>query len=186
MLLRSGGPVGAEGARDILAVRPGVDSVAQPLLAEEYDESAPAISWDGRWIAYVSTETDREEVFVRPFPDVDSGKIQVSTQGGVMPYWAHNGEELFFVEPSTLDMMAARFETTPRFRVVEREPLFTIPPLYATSPVGLLYDVTQDDQRFLMARPYLAGGAEEGDGGEANRFVLVQNFFEELRQRVGN
>ncbi len=186
LLLRSSGPRGVEGARDILAVRPGVDSVAQPLLAEEYDESAPAISWDGRWIAYVSTETDREEVFVRPFPDVDSGKVQVSTEGGIMPYWAHNGEELFFVEPSTLNMMGARFETTPRFRVVEREPLFTIPPRYEGSLVGLLYDVTQDDQRFLMARPYEGAGVEAGDGGEANSFVLVQNFFEELRERVGN
>ena len=186
LLLRSAGPPGVEGARDILAIRPGVDSVAQPLLAEEYDELAPAISWDGRWIAYVSTETDREEVFVRPFPDVDSGKVQVSTEGGIMPYWAHNGEELFFVDPSTLDMMAARFETTPRFRVVEREPLFTIPSDYERSRVGLLYDVTQDDQRFLMARFYVVAGVEEGDAGQANAFVLVQNFFEELRQRVGN
>ena len=186
LLLRSGGAGGVEGGRDILAVRPGVDSVAQPLLAEEYDESAPAISPDGSWIAYLSTETGREEVFVRPFPDVDAGKAQVSTEGGIMPYWAHNGRELFFLDPSTRAMMAAEFETTPRFRVVEREPLFTLPSEYQTTPVGLQYDVTQDDQRFLMARSYEGAGAEEGDEGETNAFVLVQNFFEELKQRVGN
>ena len=184
LLLRSGGFGGVVGGRNILAVRPGVDSVAQPLLAEEYDETAPAISPDARWIAYLSTETGREEVFVRPFPDVDAGKVQVSTGGGIMPYWAHNGSELFFVEPSTRVMMAARFETTPRFRVVEREPLFTIPTQYDVGLVGLLYDVTQDDQRFVMSRFY--EGAGSGDEGETNAFVLVHNFFEELRERVGS
>ena len=184
LLLRSSGEGGREGGRDILVARPGVDSVAQPLLAEEeYDESAPAISWDGNWIAYVSTETGREEIFVRPFPDVDAGKSQVSTGGGVMPYWAHNGRELFFMEPGTRAMMAAQFETTPRFRIIDRESLFTIPTDYETAPVILLYDVTRDDQRFLMGRSYT--GTEEGEG-QANRFVLVQNFFEELKERVGN
>ena len=137
-----------------------------------------------RWIAYGSTETGREEVFVRPFPDVDAGKVQLSTAGGTVPYWAHNGSELFFVEPSTRTMTAARFETTPRFRVVVREPLFTIPTQYDISPVALLYDVTQDNQRFVMSRRYEA--AREGDEGRTNAFVLVQNFFEELRERVPN
>ncbi len=179
LLLRPGGTGGVEGRRDILAVRPGVDSVALPLLAEEYDESAPAISPDGSWIAYLSTETDREEVFVRPFPDVDAGKVQVSTEGGVMPYWAHNGPELFFVEPSTRTMMVARFETTPRFRVVEREPLFTIPPQYDLSVVSLLYDVTQDDQRFIMSRFF--------EGGDRDRGQRVRSGAELLRgvERAG-
>ena len=60
-----------------MAVRPGVDSVALPLLAEEYDELHPSLSPDGRWLAYSSTETGSREVFVRPFPDVESGKWQV-------------------------------------------------------------------------------------------------------------
>ena len=81
-------------------------------------------------------------------------------------------------------MVAAQFETTPRFRTVGREPLFTIPTEYETEPVILLYDVTRDDQRFLMGRSYT--GTEEGEEGEANRFVLVQNFFEELKERLGN
>ena len=118
LLLRSGGTPGVVGSRSIFAVRPGVDSVAQPLREEEYDESAPAISPDRRWIAYVSTETGRKEVFARPFPDVDTGKVQVSTEGGTMPYWAHNGRELFFMESDTRTMMAAEFETTPRFRIL--------------------------------------------------------------------
>ena len=70
-------------------------------------------------------------------------------------------------------------------RVIEREPLFAIPPGYEIRRYFLLYDVAQDDQRFLMARLY--EGAEGGEeDGEANRFVLVRNFFEELKERAPN
>jgi len=71
------------GNRDIVAFRPGVDSVAVPLLVEEYDEKQPACSPDGRWLAYVSNETGSDEVYVRPFPDVDDFKFPVSTNGGI-------------------------------------------------------------------------------------------------------
>ena len=60
-------------------------------------EFEAALSPDGRWMAYVSTETGRQEVFVRPFPEVEAGKWQVSTAGGTSPVWAHSGQELFFV-----------------------------------------------------------------------------------------
>ena len=71
--------IGNAAARDILALRPGVDDMAIPLIAtEEFWEQGPAISLDGRWLAYSSNETGRQEVFVRPFPDVEGGKWQVS------------------------------------------------------------------------------------------------------------
>ncbi len=149
-----------EGGRDILAVRPGVDRVAEELLAErEYDESSAAISRDGRWIAYVSTETGILEVFVRPFPDVDADKVPVSSGGGIMPLWAHNGRELFFVEPGADastpgTMMAAQFETTPDFRIGRTYPLFELEPGILTAPSFLLYDVSRDDRWFLMQRDY--------------------------------
>lgn len=145
------------GDRDILTVRPGVDSVAQPLMADPvYDESSPTISRDGRWIAYVSTETGVPEVYVRPFPDVDADKVLVSSGGGIMPYWAHNGRELFYVEPSpgASTMTAVLFETTPRFRAIDYTRIFPIPPDIITAPIMTYYDVTQDDRRFLMARVY--------------------------------
>ncbi|NIP94707.1 MAG: hypothetical protein GWO24_15205, partial [Akkermansiaceae bacterium] len=67
---------------------------------ETYHESAPAISRDGRWLAYQSNETGDWEIFVRPFPDVDSGRWQVSTNGGYSPVWANSGRELFYIDAS--------------------------------------------------------------------------------------
>ncbi len=166
------------GARDILALRPGVDSVPLPLLAtQEFAEQDPAISPGGRWLAYTSDETGGFEVFVRPFPDVESGKWQVSTEGGMMPLWAHSGRELFFRNSDTRDVMAAQIETDSGFQAVGLETLFTV-------PRGCLLragnDITPDDERFLMVRPY-GGEADE----TATEVIVVENFFEELKEQVG-
>ena len=177
LVLRTGGT----GRRDILALRPGVDSVPLPLLTEEYDEQSAALSPDGSWLAYVSTETGSEEVFVRPFPNVDSGRWQVSTDGGIMPVWAHSGRELFYVDGSRV-LVAVQVETDPSFQVGATEVLFTIPPGYRTSRATTLYDITPDDQRFLMARLY-QGAAQEETGPQMS-LILVQNFVEELKARV--
>ncbi len=176
MVLRTGG-------RHILALRPGVDSVPLPLLTEEYDEQAPALSPDGRWLAYVSTETGSPEVFVRPFPDVDSGKWQISTDGGVQPVWAHNGRELFYIDGSRA-LVATQVETASSFQVGGKETLFTLPPGYNSGAVSILYDIAPDDQRFLMYRPYQ--GDSQEDPGPPSQLILVQNFFEELKRLVPN
>ena len=68
----------------------------KPLLQEKYHETQPQISPDGRWMAYVSDESGKSEVYVRPFPDVDKGKWQVSTSGGDSPLWSPDGRELFY------------------------------------------------------------------------------------------
>jgi Tol biopolymer transport system component len=169
------------GNRDIVAFRPGVDSVAVPLLVEEHDETTPALSPDGRWLAYVSNETGSDEVFVRTFPDVDDGKFPVSTNGGIMPVWADDGRELFFVDDDR-GLVAAQIDTDSGFQVTEREILFTVPRGFRTSSDNILFDVSPDGQRFLMARtPDLAGG-----GGAPIQTMLINNFFQVLKDRVGN
>ena len=151
------------------------------LVASEYSEQGPALSPDGQWLAYSSDETGRNEVFVRPFPDVAGGKWQVSTEGGVRPLWAHSGGQLFFVNPQTREMVVAEIETVSGFQW-ETSTLFTIPTGYKISVNGDFYDIDSDDRRFLMARAYRDD--EEGPG--AAELILVQNWFEELRQRVPN
>ena len=181
LVFRSAAVAPDEGQRDIMGFRPGVDSAAISLVATEYQEHAPAVSPDGRWLAYSSDETGRHEVFVRPFPDVESGKQQVSLEGGIAPRWAYSGRELFYLNPGSVELVAVSIETEPDFRVLSQEALFSVPEGTLLSPSVNFYDVAPGDERFLMGRAFQAGGAE-GSGGPS--LVLVQNFFEELKARV--
>ena len=96
--------------------------------------------------------------------------------GGLAPLWSRDGTELFFISPDRT-MMSAPVETDPTFRVTAREPLFQIGPEFLIGDRTTQYDVS-DDGRFLMIRA-IAG--TEG----ASRVVLVRNWFEEIRERVG-
>jgi serine/threonine-protein kinase len=177
LVLRTAGVQDLSGGRDIVAVRRGVTDEVVPLLTAAYDEAAPALSRDGRWLAYASTQTGRYELYVRPFPNVDDGHWQVTTQGGSAPVWAHNGEELFYVDAARR-LASVRFTADPGFRVSGTETLFTIPPGFDLAQVATLYDVAPDDERFLMARVYRGGDARRRGAPE---IVLVKNFLEELR-----
>jgi serine/threonine-protein kinase len=169
------------GARDILAIRPGVDSVAVPLVASpSFLEQGPALSRDGRWLAYSSNETGRHEIFVRPFPDVGSGRWQVSSGGGITPVWAHNGRELFYVDPTTRELKAAAFATTATtFQPSRPSTLFEIPRGVLFNQFGNqeMFDVAPGDQRFLMARRY-------GANSSAASTILVQGFLGEVKRLV--
>jgi hypothetical protein len=186
LILRTGGTPNVAGGRDIVGLRPGVDNVARPLVVSDFDEAGPAVSPDGRWLTYHSAETGRREVYIRPFPDTEGRKIQVSDGGGRAAVWAHSGRELFYVTdgPTTggsRDLMVAEIRPGPLLAVVERRVLFSVPGGMYFANNSTSYLVTEDDQRFLMAR--IAGTGDEQDQGE---LILIQNFFEELRGRLGN
>jgi serine/threonine-protein kinase len=179
LVIRSALSPTALGRRDIYAVRPGVDSAAVPLMAApDYQEIQPAVSPNGRFIAYASDETGRLEVYVRPFPNVELGKWPVSVQGGESPRWSRDGRELFYLEPSrrmvAVDVLAegADFQHGPS------EALFTLPSDIEVSGVWPKYDVAPDG-RFVFSRFVTGDGPSEPASA-----VLVLNFFEELRQRV--
>ena len=80
------------------------DSAPEPFIQTPQSERAPAISPDGSWIAYVSTETGIAEVFVRPYPD-DGRAWQVSAGGGDSPLWSRDGRRLFFTALEEDDLM---------------------------------------------------------------------------------
>ncbi len=174
LLLRVGR--GGPNRRDILAYRPETDSVPTPLVAEPHDDISPAISPDGRWLAYASNESGRYEVYVRPFPDVERGRWQVSSNGGVDPHWAHGTNELYYLSPTA--MMAAEYQTEPTFRVGDQRELFPVGPEFLRGINYRLYDLSPDDRRFVMLRP--VGQAPESDV----RVVLVENWFEELKRKM--
>jgi serine/threonine-protein kinase len=143
----------------------GADRHATPLLGTRYMEAYPALSADGRWLAYVGDESGRLEVYVRPYPGL-GGKIVVSQNGGTEPVWSRDGRELFYIGlvNGAPNLVAAQVETSPQFRVVSRTPLFDYSGFETATPHAN-YDVMPDGQSFLMVR--LA---------RASEFTYLQNW----------
>ncbi len=166
-------------SRDIRTFRPGVDTAAVPLLANQgYDERAPTLSPDGRWMAYESNESGRDEIYVRPFPNVEAGRWQVSTQGASEPRWSRDGREIFFRSAEEV-MTAVPVTTTPAFSVGAAQPLFSTKG-YARALSYRAYDAAADGQRFVLLRLDADSAA-----AAAGRMVFVDNWFEELRAKLG-
>ena len=179
IVVRTSGADFEFGRRDLMVFRAGTDTTLTPLVATpQYAEEDPAISPDGRWLAYASNETGATELFVRPFPDVEAAKIQVSTAGGGAPVWANTLQELYFIDGSR-NLVAATYEAAPTFRVTGLTLLFTLPERFLTGNGLNFYSVSPDDQRFLMARDIATPGESLG-----LRHILVENFFRELRRQV--
>jgi len=154
---------------------PGQVRKAQPFLRTRFNESAAHFSPDGRWLAYMSDESGRWEIYVQPYPG-PGGKWQISTEGGMEPAWNPNGRELFY--RSGDKMMAVEIATQPGFTTGKPRMLFE--GRYELSPVQLdNYDVSHDGQRFLMLKP-----DEQTSSSAPTQINVVQNWFEELKQKV--
>lgn len=169
----------ADGTGDArLAGSAGVDSLTRGIVPNGSNATGASLSPDSRWLAYVSNEQGTNEVFVRPFPNVNGGKWQVSRGGGSAPLWAHNGRELFYVANGTMHLVS--IQPGPPFSADPPRALFTIPEyVRAGSPVGGTFAVTPDDRRFLMVRDN-----KWEDMAGTPTLVVVQNFFEELRAKL--
>ena len=163
------------GAGDILMIRPGVDSVATPLVTSPGADYSPAVSPDGKWLAYVSNETGRLEVYVTPFASPRAAKWVVSTSGGTTPRWSHRGDELFYLDPRS-NMVATRIATTPTFAVQSTSVLFNASDFVQTTVSRRNYDVSADDQRFLMV--------QRADGAKRGQVVVVEHWLDEMRRKA--
>ena len=155
---------------DIVAIAIA-DGTTVPLVETTFWEGNPRSSPDGGWMAYVSNRSEVEEVYVLAYPEPGESHL-VSIGGGVDPNWSADGTELFYRSGSTI--MAVDVRTQPTFEVLGApEPLFS----------GT-YDFTQ------------TGNWGVGPGGQfvmiksnpstLRQFQVVLNWFEELRQRMGN
>ncbi len=163
---------------DILAKR--LDAALEPsgeavgLLTTPAAERTPTFSPDGRWVAYVSDESGRDEIYVRPFPDVDDARWQVSVEGANEPLWSRGGGEIFY-RRSDGDLVAVAVRTEPTFAPGERRSLFPAAS-YGADYNHRFYDVLPGDSLFVMVPLNQLGG---------NHLVLVDNLFTELREKVG-
>jgi serine/threonine-protein kinase len=161
------------------------DHRARPLVATPFDELNGEVSPDGHWLAYQSNESGRHEIYVRPFPGTDTGKWQVSTNGGMQPLWARNGRELFYQTMEAL--MSVPLKADSAFEAGIPIKVAGVPALTAvgaaagvTNPPGRMYDVSPDGRRFLMIKETRAAS----EPASSARMVFVQNWFEELTRRV--
>jgi hypothetical protein len=177
LLMREGGNVGA-GGRDIMGMRLGHDTVPVPVVATRYDEDAIALSPDGRWLAYQSDETGTVEIFVRPFPNTDQGKRQISSGGGNAPLWSRDGRELYYLSASH-DMMAVRMPAGTSLNPGQPFRLFHVTDdlLNVETTFYTPWDIASDG-RFLMARSIAQGTAPTLTP------VVIENFPAALRARM--
>jgi serine/threonine protein kinase len=151
------------------------DRKAEPFVRTPANEGGPHFSPDGHFIAYVSDESGRWEVYVQPYPG-PGGKWQISTDGGTEPMWNPNGRELFYRNGDK--MMAVDITTQPGFSTGKPHTLFEGPYQLSLSPIAA-YDVSANGQRFLMIKPN-----EQTSSSAPTQIVVVQNWFEELKQKV--
>ena len=137
------------GSRKLLiAMNP--DSVPRRLVRTDFDNYAAVLSPNGKWLAYGSNESKNNEVYVRPFPAVDSARWTISVSGGAEPMWSRSGRELFF-RTSAGDMMAVPVSTGAVFQAGTPVKLFAAPHLLADDRHHA-YDVSLDDKQFVMVR----------------------------------
>ncbi len=154
-----------ESGSDILVVRPEDSASPQPLLQGRHNERQPEVSPDGRWLAYTSDESGRDEIYVQPFPTLGR-KWLISTGGGVRPRWTREGRELVY--RNGRQMLSVEIVTSAEFQPRKARVLFE----GETSG----FDVTPDGERFLTIRG--------GEALEIAEVAVVFNWMEELKRLV--
>ncbi len=147
---------------------------SQPLVQTRFLEVNAELSLDGHWLAYQSNESGRDEIYVRPFPNVTGGKWQVYASGGARPLWGRNGQELVYESIGAL--MRVPLTTVPTFLAGTPSKLFDGPYVYGA--LERTYDVSPDGRRFLMIKE--SGGPVES--AASARLILVPHWFEELKR----
>ncbi len=157
------------GERDIWVVSPGNDPV--PFLLTPFDERLPRFSPDGKWLAYVSDESGRNDVYVQPFPG-PGPKWLVSTDGGIDPVWSRDGRELFYRQRD--QMMAVSVASKAEFSAGRPRRLFEI--RFDAGDNGPNYDVSPDGKWFVMPR--------SDQGVVPGELHLVLNWFGEVTARA--
>jgi serine/threonine-protein kinase len=164
----------AGSGNDIALVRNGGRGPVEPLVASRFTETYPALSPDERWLTFVSDQSGRQEVYVRPL-GAEGEQVQVSLAGGSEPLWGPDGRELFYRShgEGKPELVAATVRTTPQFAVTARRALFPLADIDGSNPhTG--YDISPDGRTFGMVRR-----------SPATRIVVIQNLPALVRRLRG-
>ena len=161
----------SDGESDIVIRDVGADTDARDWLATSSYEGQPAMSPNGRWLAYVSDKAGQRDVYLRHVSDETDEGVPVSTGGGTYPEWSRNGRELFYLSPNHL--VAVEVVPAETFQTGGQVQLFEV------SAYGPQFAVGPQGQRFLMTR------SRPGVKG-FEQMIVVENFFEVLKRLVPN
>ena len=173
---------GAPGNRDLWMLNLSNPDSARPeaYLSSEASLRRIVVSRDGTLAAYRSNETGRNEVYIRSFPDPGE-RTPVSQGGGVDPRWSPDGNTVYYwriESPGVWTFMAARIQRQPTPVVLSTDSLFT--------REYVAYDLHPEGDRLVAAQTVTAATVSEGGTTEPQRLILVQNFFEELKELLPN
>ena len=155
---------------DIFRARLDSAPVGVMYIGGRENESAPAFSPDGRWVAIVSDESGRSEIYVRSYPN-PSARVQISAGGGTEPAWSRDGAVLHY--RSGADRLSVRISTTPMVRVLSRDTSMTQMSSLVTGALNSPYDISRDGR-------YLGLVSNRDD----YQLVVVPNWRAELEQRL--
>jgi serine/threonine-protein kinase len=148
-----------------------------PLVQTPFTERNATVSPDGRWLAYDANDSGQEEIYVRPFPDVNGGRWLVSTGGGTRPSWTRDGSELFYLAGGAL--MRVAVDKGPGWTAGTATKLLEGPYFTSEGNPGRTYDISPDGKRFLMIKQ---AGSEQAVSPP--QIIVVQNWHEELKRLV--
>ena len=147
-----------------------------PLAQTPASESFPALSPNGKWLAYMSNQTGRGEVYVKPFP-TGTARWQITTEGGGTPLWAPDGRSLFFVNDSHIYVVDI---TAKADAIAANRPRLWSPTPIRLSGDNLSYAIHPDGQRFVVYPMPEPSPEEKGNA----HMTFVLNFADDLRRRV--
>ncbi len=154
-------------------------SASEPItfLATPAVERAPKLSPDGRFVAYRSDESGRDEIYLRPLPE-GAGRWQASVDGGTKPRWSRAGRELYYVQGGTV-LMSVSVSTGQGVALGQPQQLFQSGDLRSTNSPPT-YDVSPDGQRFVTVSRVTSTEQSEP---EPPKIRIVGNWYEEFRNR---
>ncbi|MEO7713314.1 MAG: protein kinase [Gemmatimonadaceae bacterium] len=164
-ILTVGNSLASASRSDIALIRNGGRGPVEAIVASRFEEQYPAISADGKWIAYTSDQSGTTEVYARSLaPSGD--QVQVSLAGGTEPMWGPSGRELFYRAPASagVQLWSASMQLSPTLSVTARRRLFDVSDIVTSAPHSN-YDVSPDGRTFAMVRQ-----------NPATRIMVIQNF----------
>jgi Tol biopolymer transport system component/tRNA A-37 threonylcarbamoyl transferase component Bud32 len=162
------------GSRKLYVVEAGKDTVPRMILPSKFDQYGATLSPDGRWLALVSEESGAPQVYVRPFPNVDSARFTISVTGGTEPLWRRDGKELYFRDQRGA-ILAVAVTTGASFGHSPPRKLFDGGG-FTAEPYHRAYDIHPDGKRFLMIK---------SGGNDASELSVIFNWRKELERIKG-